>query len=57
MAAFEDNLNYALGRLGLVTHEFKQISTGISDALISLKEDSTPKKGDEITEFTFLHNK
>lgn len=33
------NFNYALGRIGLVTQEFSQISAGIADAMTSLKKD------------------
>lgn len=46
MITLGDDFNYALGRLALVTQEFKQISSGISDALTSLKEDVQTAKKD-----------
>lgn len=37
MAEVDENLNYLLGRLSLVTHEFGQIKTGLSAALESIR--------------------
>lgn len=37
MAEVDDNLNYLLGRLSLVTQEFGQIKTGLSSALESIR--------------------
>lgn len=37
MTEVDDNLNYLLGRLSLVTQEFSQIRTGLGDALDKIK--------------------
>lgn len=37
MAEVDENLNYLLGRLSLVTQEFNQIKTGLSSALESIR--------------------
>lgn len=37
MAEVDENLNYLLGRLSLVTQEFGQIKTGLSSALESIR--------------------
>lgn len=42
-----ENLNYVLGRLALVTQEFSQISTGLSEALMNLKNDGNVEEKKE----------
>lgn len=37
MTEVDENLNYLLGRLSLVTHEFNQIKLGLGDALDSIR--------------------
>lgn len=37
MSEVDENLNYLLGRLSLVTQEFGQIKTGLSSALESIR--------------------
>lgn len=37
MGEVDENLNYLLGRLSLVTHEFNQIKLGLGDALDSIR--------------------
>lgn len=52
MLALGDDFNYALGKLTLVTQQFSHISTGLSEALNSLKSDiqaAKAKKGKLIT--------
>ncbi|KAF7996226.1 hypothetical protein HCN44_001858 [Aphidius gifuensis] len=38
MAEVDENLNYLLGRLSLVTHEFNEIKSGLGTALDNIKE-------------------
>lgn len=38
MSEVEENLNYLLGRLSLVTQEFKEIKIGLGDALESIRD-------------------
>lgn len=37
MAEVDENLNYLIGRLSLVTQEFNQIKLGLGDALDNIK--------------------